>query len=416
MYSSTLASLYVAYVLLNLHAIFSIQIVPLLLLKLRYHTASRPLLLATCNMRAIIALTVLTAACTNAVRTPFGDFAPECVRGVPSGTTLTDLGSHTHVAYPDGSSELVSACSILPPNPRQRTSDGAAAKPDSTGRQLPPVWAGWPQHYWFGLGYAPFTDPPFPSNQSIWSLSADWTVPPMPANTAGNASDPWFQAAPTQSWWIGVQGGAVLQPVLEFNGLAGARAYDAVSWNCCPGNMSWYSFPLAAFPGELFIGSIARVASEVGPGSGYTFETVSTIVSPSRGTHTTRLYSNMSLAGAGWTPQWAEVVQESYFVTRCDQLPCVSSSDSDSDSSSSRHSSASISGGELFGNISLSVIPRSSGTDGAPVVPIPVPLIPWQQTYEVEGASPPGPAICSGATATDDAASATISYDCTAQH
>ena len=47
-------------------------------------------------------------------------------------------------------------------------------------------------------------------------------------NTEANPESPWAWA-PTLSFWLGIQGGYVLQPVVEWNGLV-ADDWDLVSW------------------------------------------------------------------------------------------------------------------------------------------------------------------------------------------
>ena len=133
-----------------------------------------------------------------------------------------------------------------------------------------------------------------PPNTTVYALNATWTVPDLPPDSTANASDPWFQTEPTESWWVGLQGGAVLQPVMELNGLM-PHAYDAVSWNCCMGNMAWYSFPLIALPGETISGEIVRVSgAEVDAADSlYVYATVTGVSSAARGVQQTVLYSAM---------------------------------------------------------------------------------------------------------------------------
>ena len=224
------------------------------------------------------------------VTTPFGSIHPSCILGVPSGTLIeeafdSELGKHVRVLYPNKSVALVPPCTSFPrasnsrlhgvrveyapglfaPARARPARDGAvaaqtsgvdAARAEAPLRNTPchnfpppstcpPVWEGWAQHWWFGLWWADFTSPPLPKNQTVFALNATWPVPEFPPNQSANESDPWFQSPPTESWWNGLQGPSVLQPVMEYNGLM-ARSFDGVSWDCCPGQMAWYSFPLIA--------------------------------------------------------------------------------------------------------------------------------------------------------------------------
>lgn len=338
-------------------------------------------------------------------RTPFGAFHPSCVRGVPSGSYISELASGAaRVRRPDGSEDIVARCAFDSPSPRARRppvrppgpppAAGAPCHDYPPPSTCPPLWHGWPKHWWFGLSYASFTNPPLPAGQSVFSVNASWRVPPLPAIRTGNASDPWYQEPPTESWWVGLQGGAVLQPVLELNGLA-PREYDAVSWACCAAGMAWYSFPLPALPGEGIVGSIVRVSgAEVGAADDlYVYETVTGVRSAARGDHDTRLFSDMSGAGTpGWAPDWAEVVQESYFVTACADLPC---------------------GAGAFADVHVSLAP--AGLRFNDTVPADVAAVPWSRAYEIEGAAAPANAVCAGAaTYNATARTAGVRFECNA--
>jgi len=350
----------------------------------------------------LVAPSLLAAAASAAppplVRTPFGAVHADCVRGVPSGTLVEGLpaarGGGARVRFPDGGEEVVAPCAAEPRavRPPRRLGGGGrrgvAAAP-------PPVWDGWPAHSWLGTAWAPFTRPPLPANTTIFSINATWVVPPPPADASGNASDPWAHAAPTLSWWVGVQGPAVVQPVLEWNGLA-PGAYDAVSWNCCPAGMAWYSMPLPALPGERVEGAIVRVSgAEVGAaGSLYTYETTTAVVSAARGRHETRLFSAMSDGEPGWTPDWAEAVAEAYYVTSCDRLPCGAAAGA-------------------FADVRVAVAPAGEPFNATRAAP--VSDVPWSTAYEVAGEDAPGPPVCAGAVAWA-AGAANVTSDCAAAH
>jgi hypothetical protein len=377
------------------------------------------------------------------VTTPFGSIHPSCILGVPSGTLIeeavdSELGKHVRVTYPNKTVARIPPCASFPRASNSRlhgvrveyapglfapararparegavaaqtgNSNAAPAKaplrntpchnypPPST---CPPVWEGWAQHWWFGLWWADFTAPPLPKNETIFALNATWTVPNFPPNQSANETDPWFQSPPTESWWSGLQGPSVLQPVLEYNGLM-PRSFDGVSWNCCPGGMAWYSFPLIALPGETIVGVIQRVdgAAIGAQDSLYVYETITGVLSAERGYQETILYSALSRDEPGWIPNWAEIVQESYFVTSCDRLPCSPPAGA-------------------FSNVSVSIAPAEVPFgELSPADVVPVPLPPWSVSYEVEGASGQRP-VCSGAASAPTAGLANVAFDCTAPH
>lgn len=340
--------------------------------------------------------------------TPFGLVHESCIIELESGALIEELSAgsslgpagHVRVRHATGKEEIVPPCSEEPRAVAAR-SPAPHLKPDAS----PPFWNGWPQHTWLGTSWAHFTDPPLPANETIWSINASWAVPPAPQNTHANSSDPWQHEAPTLSWWVGLQGPTVLQPVLEWNGLI-PQAYDAVSWNCCPGSMAWHSKPIEVKPGETLDGEIVRVSgAEVNASdSMYTFLTRTAVRDGSE----TLLYSAMSAGEAGWAPTWAEVVQESYFVTSCDRLPCT--------------------GGEFA---SVRVSTAANGAWFNESTPVDVPLVPWSRSYEVEGSGTPGTPVCGaevtfgqaataavseGAAAVSDGAGVNITYDCEAEH
>jgi hypothetical protein len=291
--------------------------------------------------------------------------------------------------FPAQLSESAPAPLPLPPAPANTPCH--EYPPPST---CPATWEGWLKHWWFGLWWAPFTRPPLPANETIYSLNATWLVPALPLDLSGNESDPWYQSEPTESWWTGLQGGAVLQPVMELNGLV-PRSYDAVSWMCCQAGMAWYSFPLIALPGETVVGEIVRVSGEeVGAqDSLYVYLTVTGVRSAARGYSETRLFSAMTEGDAGWVPDWAEVVQESYFVTSCARLPC---------------------GAGAFADLAVATaqkgLPFNETTPSAAAPQ-------WAVSYEAENDADPGAPVCGGnASFSAAAATAAVTFDCELPH
>jgi len=372
------------------------------------------------------------------VRTPAteGDVHAACVRAAPPGALLEALpDGRVRVTRAGGGAETLPPCAFEPrarPRAGPRAGARAAARagaeaaagagaaddaadaaaaaaaapsapapspaPPSPAPPPPPTWNGWPRHWWLGLAYAPFTSPPLPAGESFFSVRGAWAVPPLPASTGGNASDPWGGAAPTESWWVGLQGGAVLQPVLELNGLCGPRAWGAVSWVCCPGGYVWHSDPLLAQPGDGVEGAIVRVdgAALGAPNSTYAFE-VTTTLTPRAGGAPEATVLRAVMDGAGgepWAPTWAEVVQESYFVTRCDALPCAPAG--------------------AFARLALETAPAGRPFNASPPAAVAAP--PWAPTYAVEGAARPGAPVCGGRAAPAGARGAAVDFDCGAAH
>jgi len=321
---------------------------------------------------AALALVLPLVGAHSAVATTVGD----CILGVPSGTRVTATADGgALIAYVDGREENVAPCAATP-----------SARTRARGQPGPPVWKNWPEHLWFGKGFADFTNPRLPANESIAAMYASWTVPPLPTDRSGNASDPWSQAAPTESWWIGLQGPAVLQPVLELNGLR-PGVFDAVSWNCCPAGFAWHSPSIAAFPGDIIDGSIVRLPDTAD--GAFVYETVTSVTSPSTGTLTVRLQSAMG-GEAGWAPTWAEVVVETYYVTSCDRLPC---------------------GSTPFTNLSVWTSPAQQPYTSSSV-PTRLATLPWSTQYEVAGAAPLGLPICGGAASSDNSTFVELAFDC----
>jgi hypothetical protein len=332
-------------------------------------------------------------------RTPFGVLPTECIVALESGSRITPISSDVaRVTFPNYTTLDVvapSACAGLHFRPRSGSSTKAS----------PAFWDGWPNHFWFGQGYTTRR------GEFVWSLNATWAVPPYPHNTLGNGSDPYSKEAPTESWWVGIQGPTVLQPVLELNGLM-PGVYDAASWNCCPAGMAWHSTPLPAQPGDTIVGGIVQVAAVAEGGTSarahaaaptYSFVTNTTVKSAGGESHSTTLYSDMD-AEPGWAPTFAEAIFESYFVTRCDQFPCSSRS-------SGRGAAASVPTGFSLDNITLYVTPAAAGA------PVPLQPIPWLQLYEVDNSSTPGVPVCGGESGTSQAGeTVSVWLNCSAAH
>ena len=111
------------------------------------------------------------------------------------------------------------------------------------------------------------------------------------------------------------QGGYVLQPVVEFNGLV-ADDWDFVAWNCCPAGAVVHAEPLDGLsPGDVVTGAVTRRG---GAGGADVF-----VISSEFGGRWSNLTADMTAVARSedWTADWAEAKFESYYVTDCAQLP-----------------------------------------------------------------------------------------------
>lgn len=226
--------------------------------------------------------------------TPFGYFHETCILEVPTNTLVKETAYGVLLTFENGSTSTYPACNYT-----------SMKKYNQANISAPPSWKGWPEHTWFGLDYAHFTNPPL--TVPIQSLSATYIVPNYPKKRTGNPSAAW-KNQPTLSYWLGVQGGYVLQPVIEFNGLI-HNDFDFVSWNCCPSGVTVHSTPLSGIkPGSQLYGAVNRV------GKSQIFEIISQF-----GQKSSNLKADMS--SYKWTANWAEFKSESYFVTDCAQFP-----------------------------------------------------------------------------------------------
>jgi len=231
------------------------------------------------------------------IHTPFGIRHKDCVLDVPSGSVVEEVvidgAQHLHISHPSGN-KLHKLCPHDVLNSQEKDE---------------PIWNGYAEHYWFGTDYSYFTRPALASN--VVSFSATWKVPATPAIVKPNPLSPW-PYAPTLSYWIGLQSSsflAVLQPVLEFNGL-NSGGWDIASWNCCPAGYVPHSTSINVKTGDEVIG-IMELESASNP---YIFKITTAV-----GNHTTTLIANMTSQRVGYN--WAQVKSEAYYVSQCPQLP-----------------------------------------------------------------------------------------------
>jgi len=268
------------------------------------------------------------------MQTPHGLFYKPCVLHVPSGSIVHHGENVLTIEYLNGSISEYTECK-QPPHPYAGET---------------PYWNGWYEHIWYGVNYAPWTNPPLNSNCNFASVS--FTVPPEPLNRFGNSESPWSRE-PSLSFWIGIQGenNPVLQPCLDFNVLS-PQAFDYTSWNCCPQGYNVHSDSILNLnEGQQLQGYIEQ-----------TDEFVYNIVSKVVGGESVSLVADFS-SYPGWSADWVEVQVESYYVTNCSQFPA--------------------------GMITFSDVTFDIGGNN-------MSSIPWTQTTECALTSCPNPAICNG--------------------
>jgi hypothetical protein len=177
-----------------------------------------------------------------------------------------------------------------------------------------------------------------------------------------------------------VQGGAVLQPVLEWNGLLPGD-YDLVSWNCCPAGYVVHSPVIGGLAeGDVMYGEVSQ-----SPAGDNVFNITSTLLRGGVPVKTVSLGADMRNV-SGWEPTWAEAIAETYFVTGCEQLPCGAKPPMAD-----------------FATVALTTTDAPDGLAD----------IPWSHFYEVEGGTAPKEAICAGAaTPGANGLAATIAFQC----
>jgi hypothetical protein len=247
------------------------------------------------------------------VKTPQGLFHITCVHELPNGALVREIaassvtltaGGNTRaleIEYSDGRKEVRPGCqypSYMTSKTKRALSPTRNLTDDSNSAQSSEIctWNGWPSHTWFGKDWVPLPG-------LVESLNASWTTPSYPISTTGPPNSPWPEE--TLSTWLGVQGGAVLQPVVSFNGvIRGGLA--GVSWNCCPAGAVFHSQIVKIQPGTIIHGSVVRENQQV----------FSIITETPLGNSILR--ADMSTV-AGWKADWALFIIEQYYVASCPQ-------------------------------------------------------------------------------------------------
>ncbi|KAB7764741.1 hypothetical protein [Xanthomonas maliensis] len=179
------------------------------------------------------------------VQTPFGYFAPACVRHVGAGERLLADGLLQHA---NGIREQTASCSQ-----DNFTSSGVRVRPNGLGldgqqvrhvaastalRQRRPVPAAIDHAYISAAGYE--------SGVSPGRIVANWKVPPNPTNVA-NQTVYLFPALQSEA-------PVILQPVLGYRGAS--NTWDLSSWNCCEEGVVWYSDFIPAKSGDQINGDV----------------------------------------------------------------------------------------------------------------------------------------------------------------
>jgi len=234
------------------------------------------------------------------VVTPYGIRLSQCVLEVPNGAHLyqTDEANKLRVAL-EGADGVVleERFHVVPP---ECSTDGFVdkykrqireRKLGRASRNITRVTGG---DGW--LDNAAYYSP----SDSYGSFTSTYTVPGDPSQNTGQVL----------FFFIGFQNNDdgnlnILQPVLTWgNGLNG---WSVASWDCCPSNITVQSPSLQGFgAGDQIKGIIQRDSSDQW--------TVDSIVGPT-GQHAT-LYPQPG----PWQYDWADVTQEVYSVTNCDQF------------------------------------------------------------------------------------------------
>ncbi|WP_369916629.1 hypothetical protein AB8810_05975 [Xanthomonas sp. NCPPB 3005] len=237
------------------------------------------------------------------VATPFGYFAPACVRQVHSGERILEDGSLQHV---DGVREQAQACTQ-----DNFTPSGARVRPDGRGidgRQIrssaaltasrarsavpPPIAHDWVQSAIDVTG------------AKMGRIVASWKVPQNPTNVAHQ----------TVYFFPGMQSDdpTILQPVLGYRG--DSNTWDLSSWNCCQNGMVWSSDFIPAKAGDQIVGDTYATCNNGRPCANWNVDTRNVTTGESVRLSTTYdINSNTHLVIGG--------ALEVYSVDSCDQYP-----------------------------------------------------------------------------------------------
>ncbi|WP_254460661.1 hypothetical protein [Xanthomonas sacchari] len=237
------------------------------------------------------------------VQTPFGYFAPTCVRQVHRNERVLADG---RLQRADGVREAAQTCAqdnFLP--------NGTRVHPDGHGLDGRPIRAGAALRASGARGAVP---PPITyawvqsaidvTGNKMGRIVARWTVPHNPTNVAQQ----------TVYFFPGLQSDdpTILQPVLGYRGYN--NSWDLSSWNCCQDGMVWHSDFIAASAGDQIVGDTYATCNNGQPCTNWNVDTRNLTTGQSVRLSTTYdIDSTRHLVVGG--------ALEVYAVDSCDQYP-----------------------------------------------------------------------------------------------
>ncbi|XQA73370.1 hypothetical protein ACM9XA_18220 [Xanthomonas sacchari] len=237
------------------------------------------------------------------IQTPFGYFAPACVRQVHRSDRVLADGALQHA---DGAREQAQACSQ-----DNFTPNGTRVHPDGRGLDGQPIRAGAALRAARARGAVP---PPIThdwvqsaidvTGNKMGRIVASWTVPQNPTNVAQQ----------TVYFFPGMQSDdpTILQPVLGYRGYN--DSWDLSSWNCCQDGMVWHSDFIAARAGDRIVGDTYATCNNGLPCTNWNVDTRNVTTGQSVRLSTTYdINSRTHLVVGG--------ALEVYAVDSCDQYP-----------------------------------------------------------------------------------------------
>ncbi|MBO9873924.1 MULTISPECIES: hypothetical protein [Xanthomonas] len=237
------------------------------------------------------------------IQTPFGYFAPACVRQVHRNERVLGDGG---LQRANGVREQAQACtqdnftpSGIRVRPDGRSLDGqqirgnAALAASSARRTVPPPIT----HDWVQSAIDV-------TGNKMGRIVASWTVPQNPTNVAHQ----------TVYFFPGMQSDdpTILQPVLGYRG--DSNTWDLSSWNCCQDGMVWYSDFIPAKAGDRIVGDTYATCNNGSPCANWNVDTRNVTTGQSVRLSTTYdINSRTHLVVGG--------ALEVYAVDSCDQYP-----------------------------------------------------------------------------------------------
>jgi len=271
-------------------------------------------------------LAILVVVSAEFKLTPFGWRPANCVKEVPSGTTLKEVEKGVFAHHPDGTV-------VFHPSEKNcgevqlefaKTRWQRALKRQNL-RANPPTSPGYTSGWLDNAGY-------FPPSE-VDKFTGFYTIPSNPPQSSEQVL---FYFIGTENLKSSSQV-SILQPVLTWGN--GQTGWNMASWNCCPGNQTWHSNSL------LNLKAGGNVYGEIDTsGSSWT------ITSTYNGQNVVLTVPTISRDF-----NWVDVTLETYDITSCEQFP---------------------SSAETFYNMSLTL---SGGTKSTPV------WAPWSEPTECSG-------------------------------